>query len=303
MTQPQSDSEDHSPSNNSAEPGESHGDRSDQDDRVQENARERQGWPSRLRHALGVRVYRVSGWASPACRDWRWIPTAVAIGTLPLLISVLSGAAGQQLVSAVLLALCCLYFCREDQWVKGSTLITLTFCAHCGLAILLANQMPMRASRVMPDAEDYWQKQVRWIETGKDSEYELKNWVPAHAQMLAGTSLLSFTSFGTITFYEGFHQVDLMNYYNAQLINRSVSGRRSLMMGWHLWSMLRGVGYVFLTFEVISLSLQLLSQIAISTRQNRIIRWSLGLTFVFADCLVKYNMLGYVRNQLFDNLS
>jgi hypothetical protein len=93
-----------------------------------------------------------------------------------------------------------------------------------------------------------------------------------------------------------------MNFYNAQLGSHSVSRVLALALGWHPWSILRGVGYVFLTFEIVSLSLACVSGVAVSTRRASVSRWTLGLTFLLADGLLKALLLEPVRECLFLNL-
>ena len=56
----------------------------------------------------------------------------------------------------------------------------------------------LRPRIVLPNAADYWDKQHRWITTGYDTEYEIESWLPAHVQLLLGTALFSFTSFGAV---------------------------------------------------------------------------------------------------------
>lgn len=148
----------------------------------------------------------------------------------------------------------------------------------------------------------YWQKQITWIRTGRDPEYALSAWVPAHVQLLAGVVIFSFTSWGVIPFAQGFYEVDLMNYYNAKLAATSLNEPLAIATGWHIWSALRGVGYLFITFEVISLSLELVSGRKISTTGRRRMRWALGLGFLLADGLIKANILEATRLQLLSNL-
>ena len=155
---------------------------------------------------------------------------------------------------------------------------------------------------LLPGAEDYWQKQRAWIESGEDPEYEVSAWVPAHLQLLGGSMLYSFTSFGVLTFHEGFFEVDLMNYYNAQLLMRSQSGPLALALGWHIWSVLRGIGYLFLTFEAVSLALAWVSGVAVASAAARRWRWGVGLSFILADGVAKYVALESVREGLFTNL-
>ena len=251
---------------------------------------------------LGQRVHAISQWGEPFCQSWRWIPTAILIGTVPLFCFLPLGVPGQQTVSAISLALMTVTFLRQDRWLSGVAFIGLTFLAHCIAAISIAYLAPQAASATMPGSQDYWHKQEQWIESGQDPEYELSNWVPSHLQLAGYSSLLTATSFGGLTFTEGFYQVDLMNYYNGRLMARSTDQTVSLAHGWHLWSILRGLGFLFLTFEIASLSFAGVTQTAVSTWWKRALRWTLGVAFLLGDGMVKFLMLGYVRERLFENL-
>lgn len=244
---------------------------------------------------------KLSLWAKEVFRGWRWIPAAIASGTIPFLISWQTGIPGHQILSAILLMLICIGLVRDDAWVRGLAAIALMFAAHSVLVIGVARFDP-GAGALLPGAEQYWRAQIDWIQTGKDPEHELRNWVPAHAQHLAGTVAFTYTSLGLLTFYRGLIEVDLMNYYNAQLLNHSVNKSLSLAYGWHIWSLLRGIGYVFIAFETISFSLQRLTCRLFAAWKIRRWRWLAGLAFLLADGVVKALLTPAIREQLFSNL-
>jgi len=154
------------------------------------------GGPGRARRAgpwASARrgAYEIAGLARPLCRGWRWLPTAVAIGTVPFLLSFALNVSGHQVLAAVALTLVCLACAREDAWVKGVGAIATAYTAHCALVIAVASASAERVAPLLPDAPDYWQRQIAWIETGVDPEYELSAWVPAHLQLLAGVVVLA----------------------------------------------------------------------------------------------------------------
>ena len=258
-------------------------------------------WPLRLPPAARRATYNFAGLARPFCDGWRWMPASIAVGTLPFLISYETGAPGHQIISALLLMMLCLPCAREDDWVKGIGLIALTYIAHCAVVVALAYADPQRVASVLPGADAYWQKQIHWIQTGSDPEYKLSAWVPAHLMLLGAAFLFSYTSLGGILFYEGFFEVDLMNFYNAQLMAQSSNHALSLALGWHVWSWLRGLGYLFIAFEIISLSLRRMTGVQQAGR----FRWhrlGVGLAFLIADGLVKVILLEPVREQMMFNL-
>lgn len=266
-------------------------------------------WPLRLPPSARLATYNFAGLARPFCEGWRWIPAAIAVGGLPFLISYLTGAPGHQIVSALMLMMLCLPCAREDVWAKGIGVMALAYMAHCALVIAFAYADPERVAPLLPGAESYWQKQLQWIQTGTDPEYKLSAWVPAHLMLLGAAFLFSYTSLGSILFYEGFFEVDLMNFYNAQLMAQSSNHAWSLALGWHVWSWLRGLGYLFITFEVISFSLRRMTGMTpggtldVSVRGRwRLSRLGVGLAFLLADGLVKVILLEPVREQMLFNL-
>lgn len=258
-------------------------------------------WPLRLPASARRATHNFAGLAQPFCEGWRWIPSSIVAGTLPFLISYATAAPGHQIVSALLLMMLCLPCAREDDWAKGIGVMALTYLAHCAVVIALAYADPQRVAPLLPGAEAYWQKQIQWIQTGADPEYKLAAWVPAHLKLLGAAFIFSYTSLGSIIFYEGFFEVDLMNFYNAQLMAQSSNHALSLALGWHVWSWLRGLGYLFIAFEIISLSLRRMTGVSGEER----FRWqrvSIGLAFLLADGLVKVILLEPVREQMLFNL-
>ena len=229
------------------------------------------------------------------------MPASIAVGTLPFLISYATGAPGHQIISALLLMMLCLPCAREDDWVKGISVIAVAYMAHCAVVIALAYTDPQGVAITLPGAESYWQKQIHWIQTGSDPEYKLSAWVPAHLTLLGAAFLFGYTSLGGILFYEGFFEVDLMNFYNAQLMAQSSNHALSLAMGWHIWSWLRGLGYLFIAFEIISLSLRRMTGVS-QVGRFRWQRLGVGLAFLIADGLVKVILLEPVREQMMFNL-
>jgi hypothetical protein len=258
-------------------------------------------WPLRLPASARLATYNFAGLAQPVCEGWRWIPSAIAAGGLPFLVSYLTGAPGHQVVSALLLMMLCLPCARSGDWLKGIGVMALAYTSHCALVIALAYLDPQHVAPLLPGAESYWQKQIQWIQTGQDPEYKLSAWVPAQLTLLGAAFLFSYTSLGGILFYEGFFEVDLMNFYNAQLMAQSSNHALSLALGWHVWSWLRGLGYLFIAFEVISLSLRRMTGMKGGGR-GRASRFCIGLAFLLADGLVKVVLLEPVREQMMLNL-
>ena len=239
--------------------------------------------------------------ATPLVTGWRWAPAAILLGTLPLALSLLLGVRGHQALTGVTLALFALACAREGRRWRGLALITLVFATHCFAAIFASLHWPARAAAVLPDGEDYWQRQLIWIQTGQDPEYDPANWVEAHARTFVGAAGSSYLSFGAIPFVAGFHQVDLMNYYNGRLVHGSQNGLLALVAGWHVWSLCRGVGYVLLTFEMLAWSLERLTgSSTLSAGRARVV--AAGVVFLLLDMLAKWTLMPGVCETLRGNL-
>jgi hypothetical protein len=227
----------------------------------------------------------------------------VGVGLLPLMLCYLLRVEGQQWLTACLLMPLFVGLVREDRQVKAVLAVGMAFGAHSALAIVLAAVDPARTAPLMPGATEYWAKQMTWIRTGHDPEYQIVNWLPSHLHLLAGILFLSFTSLGLVPFIEGLKEVDLMNYYVGRLCMFSHSQVGALFIGWHVWSVLRGIAFTLLIYEVASWSLERLCGRVLSTRCRRAWRWVAGLLFFVLDCAVKAGTLPIVREILFSNLA
>lgn len=190
---------------------------------------------------------------------------------------------------------------REDRVWAGIGAMALAFGSHSIVVIAASYFVPDWAEPVLPTAAEYWNKQEQWILTGEDPEYELAVWIPNHLKLVAAATLWDFTSLGLLTFHHGFYEVDLMNYYNGRLLERSVSPIWSLALGWHIWSLLRGAGFLILTFEACSLAMQFWTWTPISSPPRRAFRWTAGLGLLLCDAVAKAWLLGPVRDQLLEN--
>ncbi len=259
-------------------------------------------WPVRHRPSTGERVLRLASAARGLVTPRRWPFAAILAGTLPLAIGWALGVPGQQLASGILLFPLFLALVCDDRQGAAIGTIALGFGAHCALAIALSAFDPAGAAAVMPGGQDYWEKNLYWIRTGIDPEYQIANWVPFHALLAVGISLFSFTSLGLIPLYEGVHEVDLMNFYVGRLVMESRSTGVALLAGWHLWSILRGVAYSFLIYEVASWSLSRIAGRPLSTRRRHAWRLGIAIALLLADGGVKYAMLDAVRRVLWANL-
>lgn len=224
-----------------------------------------------------------------------WLTLAVLAGALPMIAAYATGQWSWRLATAAVASLILILAIVRDDMARGLSGVGLAILTHCGLAIGLAATDPDLADRLMPGGRDYWIQSRDWIVTGYNPEYELSTWLPAHAQLALAASALSYASLGFLTLCHGLHEVDLMNYYVGQLIAHADRPGPALVLGWHPWSVCRGLGYLFLTFEIVSISLQRLLGTCLSTRRRRLIRWTIGLGFMGLDAIIKLTLMEPTR--------
>lgn len=251
-----------------------------------------------LRAAIRGHVRAAATAMAKATSGGRWLLAGALVGALPLLLALPFGSWLHQPVSAFVLFALLMGPARDDRTGAGVGLLAVAFFAHCSLAIALTAAAPEQASGLFPGGEDYWARQQVWITTGVDPEYAWMAWIPAHFQLLAACVGLGLVSMGMLPLLEGFVEVDLMNFYVGNLVAASEPDLPALLLGWHPWSVLRGICFLFVTFEVASLSQGWLAGRRLSTTRRRLGRWAAAGVFFAADCCVKLLALEPVRARL-----
>lgn len=240
--------------------------------------------------------------AAAAVRGARWVASAALAGASPLLVLVAAGGAAHQWVTATALFFLLVGAARADAWGKAAGVLAVAFVAHSAAAIALARWAPQLATAALPGGEAYWAQTRTWLLTGADPEYELAAWVPAHAQLAAAMVPLTYLSLGLIPCLQGLHEVDLMNFYVGRLLAESGDGLLSLVVGWHPWSVLRGLGFTVLTATLALWSYQRLVGQAAGSWRRLGLRLALGAALLLADGLAKFWLLEPVRVALASRL-
>lgn len=226
---------------------------------------------------------------------WKWLVAGALLGALPFLASWSVGYAFWALPTAGGLASLLILGAAAGRPRTALAAVGLGMFVHCATAIALTANDPSSTASLLEDGPAYWAKTKHWVLTGESPEYELWWWLPAHVQLVAATVLLSYLSLGITTLYEGMYEVGLMNHYVGNLVREAHDPVTALFVGWHPWSVARGLGFLVLTFEVVDLSLSRLLGRSLSTRRERVIRWSIGLGFVALDGLLKLLWLEQIR--------
>jgi hypothetical protein len=259
-------------------------------------------------------VWRFPAWvASPVFRSVErlgsrlgpvpvWIALGAAAGGLPVLGDYFLQWPTAWVTTAVMATVLLLAAVASDSVARGLGMLAAVFLAHNAVAIALVSRDPGGMANIMLGGEAYWRQSHEWIVTGFSPEYDLRWWVPAHFQLLASMIVFTYSSLGLVTLCQGSYEVDLMNFYVGQLITHSQNPWLAVGLGWHPWSVCRGIGYLFLTFEIASLSFEHVTGVRLSTRRRRVARWSAGLGFLLIDGIVKFFFLDTVRGLLASNL-
>lgn len=234
---------------------------------------------------------------------WRWPLIGVLFGVLPLFADYLLGWSLHQWITPLAVLPVLVAAAARDAWLRGVGFMAALLASHCTLAVALSAYDPERMALVLPGGQDYWIKSHRWICGFENPEYHPSSWLPAQIQLLASFLLYGLVSLGAAPLWQGFHELGLMNFYVGRLAAHSDDPALAVLLGWHPWSLCRGLGYLLLTFEVCSLALAWLTATELSTRSRRLARWGLGLSFLALDVVIKYYSMGAIRELLAANLS
>ena len=157
-----------------------------------------------------------------------------------------------------------LCFARHDELTRAVCFIALVFAAHSVLAITLSALEPTQIAGLLPDAAEYWSKQEQWIRTGRIPNTKLS--IGFRRTSASWAALSSSRLFPWACSPCGrASEVDMMNYYVGNLCMASQSHGTALVYGWHVWSVLRGIAFAVITYEVVSFSLERLCGRPLST--------------------------------------
>jgi hypothetical protein len=149
----------------------------------------------------------------------------------------------------------------------------------------------------MPGGAEYWAEQQRWIRTGVDPEYEVAYWAPFQSLFLVGAFVVGWLSLSLIPLTRGFYEVDLMNFYVGRLLAGSSEVGPALALGWHPWSVARGVCYTLLLADVAHASLARSAGTPGAAAGWRA-RVGVALGFFVLDMALKLALLETVRARL-----
>jgi hypothetical protein len=221
----------------------------------------------------------------------------LALGVGPVLFDWLTDLNLSRPLTATLGVLLLLAAASRDRMHPALSCLGLTVISHSVAFICLAAFDPSGMARLFPPGLEYWEETRYWLETGKSKVYDVGAWGPFHLQLAVVMAAWCYLSFGLVPLLHGLHELDLMNVYVGRLIASSEPSM-NLIFAWHPWSLCRGVGFLFLTYEITSLSLARLTGEQLSTPARRWRRWMLALGFLSLDAVIKFFFLDSVRRAL-----
>ena len=225
----------------------------------------------------------------------RWLLIGALAGALPFCLAWTVQVPLWALPTSLFLAGLMVLGAASHRPYSALSAVGLGMFVHCAVAISLTAHDPASTAGLLEDGPAYWEKTRHWVLTGESPEYQLAWWVPAHVQLVTATVVLSYLSLGITTLYEGMYEVGLMNCYVGNLLREAHDPVTALFVGWHPWSVARGVGFLVLTYELVDLSWSRLVGVWRSTRSERIARWAVGLSFAAIDALLKLFLLEPIR--------
>lgn len=252
------------------------------------------GWPRRLT-APWLAGFRALADSLGRGRTWLWLGPAVGVG--PVALDALTGLGLSRTVTALLGMPLLLAAVSRDRLHPALTCLCLAVIGHSAAVVALAAVDPGRTERMFPPGIEYWAETRLWIETGESKVYDVGAWVPFHFKLAVVMTAWCYLSLGLVPLTQGLYELDLMNVYVGRLLASATPGP-GLLLAWHPWSLCRGVGFLFLTYELTSLSLARLTGERLSTPARRCRRWLLGLGFLGLDAALKYFLLEPVRRVL-----
>jgi hypothetical protein len=259
-------------------------------------------WPWRPSRRIREAAWTAATAIEPFVRGPRWVAAAFAVGAIPALVGVVLGSWLHQPFTGLALAALVLACVPSDRFARAAGIVALAVTAHSVVAITATVRDPDATAPALRGSKAYWQTTWNWVRTGDDNEYRTSIWLPRQLALVGVGTAFGYTSLGTVPFVRGIEEIDLMNHYVGRLIRASQRPEIALLCGWHPWSFLRGLAYLCLVFEVVSLSLARLTGRTFSTRRRRIARWTAGMAFVVLDGTVKLLFAPAIRDVLFTNL-
>lgn len=133
----------------------------------------------------------------------------------------------------------------------------------------------------------YLEEMLGWVKTGIGREGDIRQFLPEHVLHLSALLVGSFVSGGALGLFLGCFLLSYMNYYVANLLLLSKTPLLTALFAWHVWSVVRVVGFVLAAIAVAKpLYGRFRSVKADLLRGKKLL--VIGLTLAALDVLLKY---------------
>ncbi|HSE40025.1 MAG TPA: hypothetical protein VLH08_04605 [Acidobacteriota bacterium] len=114
------------------------------------------------------------------------------------------------------------------------------------LVIVTSKKKPDLMKQIIMNAEKYSDSMFQWIETGMLPEGNSSKVIQAHLKQTILYCALAVLSANCAAIFLGCVLLNYMNYYVAQLANRSRNSLNAIFLGWNFWSVIRVLSFLWL---------------------------------------------------------
>ena len=143
-------------------------------------------------------------------------------------------------------------FAMEAQvsFARGFLILVLWTLILSLLILWFSRRDPVIWERLIWRSREYSDSMMRWIETGELPEGSPRQVILFHFKHTVLYCLLAFLSLNFLSLVLGSALLNYMNFYVAQLSNRTSRPRLLLWMGWNPWSVIRVLSFLYLGMVV-----------------------------------------------------
>lgn len=159
--------------------------------------------------------------------------------------------------------------------------------------------VPEAATLAIWKGSSYTTEIFHWIRTGEGEEGSLALFLPMHLRnylLFCGLSLITVSSAALVL---GTLQLNYMNFYVSELIQKSVHPVWAMAVGWPLWSVLRVIGFILTGIALGAMALAGWRRWRGEVPGRVPWRyWGMGVGFVVADIILKAGLAPVWRQLL-----
>jgi hypothetical protein len=161
--------------------------------------------------------------------------------------------------------------------------------------------MPDRMAARILHGEAYRAEMFAWIETGEGREGDIRRFLPEHLTHFAALLAASFATGGLAALVLGCFLLNYMNFYVGSLLAASAQPWMTALFAWHLWSLVRVVGFVMAATAVGVPAYARFRRTGEDLRAGGPLL-ALGFVLVAADIILKFLLAEIWRGYLYQGL-